>query len=180
MESHQHSSSKTDRKTVERNRRNQMKTLFSELNSLIPNQNSKNPMQLPDQLDEASNYIKSLQVKLHRMKEKKDQLIMGIEKLSNSMSGGKMVRLRSPQIDIREMGSALVVNLISGFDSQCIFYEIIRVLQEEGAEIFNASFSAVNNLFYHTIHSQVGESSLGSGAARRISSRLNKLVHEFQ
>lgn len=30
--------SKTDRKTIERNRRNQMKALFAELNSLVPHE----------------------------------------------------------------------------------------------------------------------------------------------
>ncbi|XP_042484608.1 transcription factor bHLH162-like [Macadamia integrifolia] len=164
MEIHQPSSSRKDRKIVERNRRNHMKTLCSELNSLIPNQNSKKSMLQTDQLDEATNYIKGILEKLERMKEKKEHLA-GIEKL---------------QIDIHEMGSAFVVNLISGIHNQSMFYELIRVVQEEGAEIINASFSAVNNTFVHTIHSQVGESSLGSEAASRITWRLNTLVHEFQ
>jgi hypothetical protein len=35
------SSTKTERKIIEKNRRNQMKTLYSKLNSLLPNQNFK-------------------------------------------------------------------------------------------------------------------------------------------
>jgi len=35
------SSSRTDRKTIERNRRNQMKALYSQLNSLVPHQSSR-------------------------------------------------------------------------------------------------------------------------------------------
>ncbi|KAK9267898.1 hypothetical protein L1049_010335 [Liquidambar formosana] len=42
---------------------------------------------LPDQLDEAAKYIKSLQTNLEKMKEKKDSL-MGVER--SSMSGGMM------------------------------------------------------------------------------------------
>ncbi|KAF8411141.1 hypothetical protein HHK36_003680 [Tetracentron sinense] len=170
----QHASPKTDRKTVEKNRRNQMKTLYSELNSLIPNHSSKEEITLPAQLDEAANYIKTLQEKLEKMKEKKEKL-MGNENASTSR--GIMVGSKSAQIEIHEMGSALEVVLISGLDNQFTFNEIIRVLHEEGAEVLYASFSVVDNTIFHTIHSEVGESILGFGTAR-ISERLKKLVDQ--
>ncbi|XP_042478049.1 transcription factor bHLH162-like isoform X2 [Macadamia integrifolia] len=180
MENYQPASPRTDRKTVERNRRNHMKTLYSDLNSVIPNQNSKEAMPMPDQLEEATNYIKRLKNKLERLKERKEQL-MGIERLSKSMSSSGMttVELRKPpHIEIHDMGSALEVILISEFLSHFMFYEIIRVLQEEGADVVNANFYLLGQTYFHTIHSEVGESTFGSGAAR-ISSRLKAYVHEF-
>ncbi|XP_042520947.1 transcription factor bHLH162-like [Macadamia integrifolia] len=177
MENEQLVYPRTDRKTVERNRRNHMKTLYSNLSSLIPNQSSKE-MPLPEQLEEATNYIKRLENKLERLKEKKEHL-MGIERLSKSMNSGMMVKLTAPpHIEIHDMGSALGVILVSEFDTQFMFYEIIRLLQEEGADVVSAKFSAVNQTYFHTIHSEVGESSLDSGAAR-ISNRLTKFVHEY-
>ncbi|KAF8409239.1 hypothetical protein HHK36_005313 [Tetracentron sinense] len=201
MES-QLASPKRDRKTVERNRRNHMKNLYSKLNSLIPNQTSSSKVlslslslslyiyiyiyiyvcwfleaiSLPDQLDEAANYIKRLEKKLEKMKAKKE----AIRKSNTSMNSGITVGSSKsvPQLEIHEMGSALEVVLISGLKSQLIFNEIIRVLHEEGAEVVNASFSVVDDTAFHTIHSEVGESALGFGAAR-ISERLKKLVHEF-
>ncbi|KAK3204137.1 hypothetical protein Dsin_018183 [Dipteronia sinensis] len=71
------SSSRTDRKTIESNRRNQMKFLYNHLNSLVPHQNPMEATSLTHQLEEAANYIKRLQIKLESMKEKKDRLIMG-------------------------------------------------------------------------------------------------------
>lgn len=44
MENNPISSSRTDRKTIERNRRNQMKALCSKLNSLLPHQSSRVPI----------------------------------------------------------------------------------------------------------------------------------------
>ncbi|KAJ6885877.1 transcription factor bHLH162-like isoform X2 [Populus alba x Populus x berolinensis] len=152
------SSSRTDRKTIERNRRIQMKALYSQLNSLVPHQSSREPvLSLPDQLDEAASYIKRLQTNLERMKEKKDNL-MGTERTnyaSMSSCNGTITGLRSPQIEVRETGSTLEVVLITGLDSQFMFNETIRVLHEEGAEIINASFSVVEDTVFHTIHSKV-------------------------
>ncbi|KAJ6416608.1 hypothetical protein OIU84_002467 [Salix udensis] len=155
------SSSRTDRKTAERNRRNQMKALYSQLNSLVPHQNSREPvLSLPDQLNEAASYIKRLQTNLEKMKEKKDSL-MGVERTnyaSMASCNGTATGLRPPQIEVREMGSTLEVVLITGLDSQFMFNETIRVLHEEGAEIINASFSVVEDTVFHTIHSKVEDS----------------------
>ncbi|KAH0985690.1 hypothetical protein GBA52_012867 [Prunus armeniaca] len=175
------SSSRADRKTIEKNRRNQMKALYSKLNSLVPHQRSREVTSLPDQLDDAVNYIKKLQMNLEKMREKKECL-MGNEKSGNSnagfVGGEVMGGLKSPQIEIeiQEMGSALQVVLITGLDYQFMFNESIRVLHEEGADIVNASFSIVEDTIFHTIHSKIGESEPGPVAAR-ISERLKKLVN---
>ncbi|KAF3333355.1 Helix-loop-helix DNA-binding domain-containing protein [Carex littledalei] len=56
--------SKPERKTVEKNRRNQMKFLYSKLDSLISSSSSASTsgQPLPDRLDEATNYIKRIEV----------------------------------------------------------------------------------------------------------------------
>ncbi|XP_022777352.1 transcription factor bHLH162-like [Durio zibethinus] len=174
MENNPNNSSRTDRKLIERNRRNQMKALYTKLNSLVPHHNSRESTSLPDQLDEAANYIKTLQANLERMKERKDSL-MGVEGTnitSRSRSGPK-----SPQIQIHEMGSSLVIGLTTGSNGQFIFNETIRILHEEGAEIVNASFSVVDGTVFHTIHLTVGESA-SDYRATRISERLTKFVHD--
>ncbi|PRQ28954.1 putative transcription factor bHLH family [Rosa chinensis] len=175
------SSSRTDRKTIEKNRRNQMKALYSELNSLLPHQRSREVTSLPDQIDEAVNYIKKLQTNLEKMREKKDSQ-MGVERITINNNGGSRRGvngggLRLPQIEIREMGSVLDVVLITGLDFQFMFEGSIRMLLEEGADIVNASFSVVEDTIFHTIHSKIGESAPGPVAAR-ISDRLRKFVNE--
>jgi uncharacterized protein YoxC len=114
-------------------------------------------LSVPDQLDEAASYIKRLQTNLEKMKEKKDSL-MGMERADytcKNSSGGKTAGLRSPQIEVSEMGSTLEVVLMNGLDSRFMFNEIIRVLHEEGAEIINASLSVVEDTVFQTIHSKV-------------------------
>ncbi|RDX62087.1 Transcription factor bHLH162, partial [Mucuna pruriens] len=189
------SSSRVDRKLVERNRRNQMKALFRKLNSLVPRQRSRvfpsftqlllsslikamhyvGAIPLPDQLEEATNYIKKLQVNLEKMKEKKN-VLLGIERSNVRMNGGnKSVGLKCPRIEIQQMGSALEVVLITGLDSQFMFSETIRVLHEEGVDVVNASYRVTEDAVFHSIHCQDGESANG---AARISQRLNNFIYD--
>ncbi|CAK9157531.1 unnamed protein product [Ilex paraguariensis] len=169
------SSSRADRKTIEKNRRTHMKTLFSQLNSLLPHQTSREALSLADQLDEAANHIKNLQANLVKMKQKKDRLV-GIQNQFTRMSCQTMAGARSPQIEVHEVGLAMEVVLITGLDCQFIFTETIRMIHEEGAEVVNASFFVIDNTVFHTIHSKVGESAPGYGCAR-ISERLKKFVY---
>ncbi|XP_050213163.1 transcription factor bHLH162 [Mercurialis annua] len=181
MEINPSSSSRTDRKTIERNRRNQMKDLYSKLNSLVPHHSSREPLPITDQLDKAANYIKKLQIKLERMKEKKDSL-MSIERPNNASVSSNItetpMQLKDPIIEVHEIGSALEVVLITGLDGQLMFNETIRVLHEEGAEIVHASFSVLNDTVYHSIHSKVENSVTGNGSAARISERLKNFIQE--
>ncbi|TKY71709.1 Transcription factor bHLH36 [Spatholobus suberectus] len=167
------SPSRVDRKFIERNRRNQMKALFRKLNSLVPHQRSKESISLPDQLEEATNYIKKLQINVEKMKDKKDMLL-GIERSNARMNGGKN-GLKSPRIEIQQMGSALEVILITGLDSQFMFSETIRVLHEEGVDVVNASYKVIGDAVFHSIHCQDGESANG---AARISERLKNFIHD--
>ncbi|KAF7151176.1 hypothetical protein RHSIM_Rhsim02G0131400 [Rhododendron simsii] len=185
---------RADRKTIEKNRRNHMKALYSKLHSLVPHRPSmvslslslsmflSEAMSLPDQLDEASTYIKKLEKELEEMKEKRDSKMMRAGKnpnsrmMSTSSSAGMMIR--SPQIEIHEMGSALEVVLITGLDCQPIFNEIIRLIHEEEAEVVNASFSTVGDTVFHTIHCKVGESSGFACGAARIAEKLKKSFYD--
>ncbi|KAG2410164.1 Transcription factor bHLH162 Basic helix-loop-helix protein [Vigna angularis] len=133
------SSSTSDRKLVERNRRNQMKDLFSKLNSVLPHQSSREGISRPDQIGEAIDYIKNLQIKLEKMKEKKSNLTDIVRSRTASMN----MELKSPQFKIQQMGSVLEVVLVTGLDFHFIFNETIRVLQEEGSDIVNASYTVV-------------------------------------
>ncbi|KAE8659708.1 hypothetical protein F3Y22_tig00116962pilonHSYRG00931 [Hibiscus syriacus] len=171
-------SSRPDRKLIERNRRTKMKALCSELHALLPHHNSREPTSLPDQLHEAAKYIKKLQTDLERMKEKKDSL-MGVERWKNTTSS-RSNEPKSPEIHIHEMGSSLVIGLTTDTNTcRFIFNQTIRILNEEGAEITNASFSVVDDTVFHTVHLTIGhESAPDYGAAAKISERLNEFIND--
>ncbi|KAL5573528.1 hypothetical protein UlMin_023125 [Ulmus minor] len=175
------SSTKIERRIVEKNRRNQMKILYSSLFSLLPNPNSKagdSVLTLPDQIDETINYIKSLETKLKKSEEKKRSL-SGRKRSHNCTNSSTFDSingsLKSPQIEIHEMGSVLEIVLITGLDNQFIFHEIIRILQEERADVVNVKFSVVRDSIFHVVHAEIPDVTFAFGAAK-ITEKLKRFV----
>ncbi|KAK9085312.1 hypothetical protein Sjap_025723 [Stephania japonica] len=171
-----------DRKTLEKKRRNKMKALCSDLNNvIISNNHSKETISMSEQIDEAVNYIKTLEEKLEKLREKKECL-MGIDQEKSRAKakgcGNVVIGGRAAEVQVRRTGSALEVVVISGSGSQSIFFDIIRALHEEGATVVNASFCVVNDNIVHTIHSEVEESAFGDGVSR-ITTRLKNFIEEF-
>ncbi|KAK2965660.1 hypothetical protein RJ640_029241 [Escallonia rubra] len=170
------STAKTERKVVEKNRRNHMKTLYSQLCSLLPDHASKEGLPLPDQVDEAIEYIKSLGKKLERNKDKKEKLLRTRKRMHECINTETTPSSKSPQFEIHEMGPDLNVVSIIGLDNQLTFCEILRVLFEEGMEVLQASFSTFGNSVFHVAYEKVGESNYNYGAGV-ISKRLKELIH---
>ncbi|KAK9922510.1 hypothetical protein M0R45_030972 [Rubus argutus] len=155
------STTKVERRVIEKNRRNQMKILYAHLNSLLPNQNSKEPQSLPEQIDEAINYIKSLEAKVQKSKQKRDSLNFDRKRsyeYCSSSSSFETARsapgAKSPQIQIHESGSTLEVVLSTGLHNQFIFYDIIRILDQEQADVVHASFSASGDTMLHLVRAE--------------------------
>uniref|UniRef100_A0A6V7QR52 BHLH domain-containing protein n=1 Tax=Ananas comosus var. bracteatus TaxID=296719 RepID=A0A6V7QR52_ANACO len=134
MESSHGTSTKLERKTVEKKRREQMKALYAKLDSLLPSSTSSREgatLPRPDRLSEAANYIKGMQEKLERMKERKRQLMTRNEAADNS---------KLPKIEVQNRGSNLyMIQIVSSPDDRAMFYEAVRAVEEEGGEVLNAS-----------------------------------------
>lgn len=105
---------------------------------------------MTDQLEEAEKYIRKLQTKVEKMKEKRERL------MENNPNARFYEGLATqPQIEIHESGNAVVLNLVTGLECEFMFNETIRMCHEEGLDIVNASFSVTQNSVFHTIHSKV-------------------------
>ncbi|KAK7324711.1 hypothetical protein VNO77_28497 [Canavalia gladiata] len=171
------SSTKIERKIVEKNRRNQMKNLYSTLYSVLPNHNSKDAKAVPDQIDEAIDYIKNLETKVKREKEKRESL-KERKKTRGDCSSAFQVQgnPKSPKIEIQETDSSLEVILTCGADNEFLFYEIIRILFEENVEIVTANFSIVGDSLLLVVHGEIPQSCLQFGASK-VSERLKRFVN---
>ncbi|KAK8569659.1 hypothetical protein V6N13_046708 [Hibiscus sabdariffa] len=166
------SSGKVERKIIEKNRRNHMKNLYSMLNSLLPHHNSKELLTVPEQIDEAVDYIKRLQTKLKEFRERKEGL-MGRKRSHNCSGRDRTGEAVAAEIRINETGPAMEVALTTGTDGcRFMFHEMIRILHDEGGEVVNANFCVVGNTVFHIVHAEISS----SVAARTIKEKLNKLV----
>ncbi|KAL6177455.1 hypothetical protein ACLB2K_048981 [Fragaria x ananassa] len=183
-------SSKLDRKTVERNRRIQMKGLCFKLASMVPPQyfkssKSKEMMTQQSQLDLAASYIKQLTERIENLKERKEKELRSQSGTSNKSSitnvdrannKAVVVGSRLPVIKMSKSGPSIEVMLISGLNKNFMFYEVISVLEEEGAEVVSANFSTVGDKIFHTLHAQVKISRVGVETTR-VWQRLQDLIY---
>ncbi|RWR82001.1 transcription factor bHLH162-like protein [Cinnamomum micranthum f. kanehirae] len=174
MKSSKSSLSKIERKTVERNRRMNMKDLCSKLASLTPSHRSKRAPSVLDQLEQAAAYIRELQENIKALKEKRAlaAYIVGINK---DITDGMTVELRTPVIELRESGSAVEVVLITGLNKNFMLSDVISIIEEEGAQVVNVNLSCAANKVFHTIHSQVTSARVGFESVR-VYERLKELV----
>lgn len=113
---------------------------------------------MPDQIDEAVNYIKSLQRNVEKSKQKKEMLTTRKRDLSFVSTSGIFTssRTKLPQIEIHEMGQNMDIILVNGLENPLCFYEILQLLHQEGAEVLHANFSATGNSMFHIMHQKVG------------------------
>ncbi|KAI3971411.1 hypothetical protein MKW92_029190 [Papaver armeniacum] len=64
--------------------------------------------------------------------------------------------LNLPILQVRDLDTnTLEVVLITGINKHFMYYQLITVLEEEGAEVVNASFATVSDKIFYTVHSQV-------------------------
>ncbi|KAF0898956.1 hypothetical protein E2562_012654 [Oryza meyeriana var. granulata] len=185
------SSSKMERKDVEKNRRLHMKGLCLKLSSLIPTNPrrhhqhrsdystsppsscTKESVTQLDHLEQAAAYIKQLKGRIDELKKRKQQ---AAAVTSSGNGGGKGM----PVVEVRCQEGTLDVVVVSeaaaaGSDRAVRLHEVIAVLEEEDAEVVNASFSVVGDKMFYTLHSQALCSRIGLDASR-VSHRLRSLL----
>lgn len=123
-----------------------------------------------DQLSLAASYITQLRERIEKLKARKEQAKMkhtpSISNGNNNkrndvvfghtmMPIGSSSRTTLPMIELRDLGCSIEVVLISGLHKNFMLYEVISVLEEEGAEVVSASFTVVDDKVFHTLHAQV-------------------------
>ena len=117
---------------------------------------------MPDQIDQAISYIKSLEAKVKMAQDKKESLTGNKRSFAScstsnaiAQSSNRSSAVKSPEIQILEVGSSLQIVLITGEDNQIFFYEIIRILHEENIEVVSTNSSLHGNSMHHSVHAEV-------------------------
>uniref|UniRef100_A0A2P2JK19 Uncharacterized protein LOC105128559 n=1 Tax=Rhizophora mucronata TaxID=61149 RepID=A0A2P2JK19_RHIMU len=175
------SSPKLDRKTVEKNRRNHMKGLHFKLASLISphhfKSSNKEMLSQHAQLDVAVSYIKQLKERIEKLNEIKEQAGRSSRGTDNSTSMDNMlVGLRLPIVELKDLGSTIEVVVVSGLNKNFMLYEVISILQEEGADVVSASYANLGDKLVHTIHAQVRICRVGVETTR-VYERIQELIN---
>nr|AKN09601.1 basic helix-loop-helix transcription factor [Salvia miltiorrhiza] len=172
-----------ERKIIEKNRRNKMKNLYSQLVSHLPPQPSSlvEGAPLPDQIDQVVEHIKNMKTKLEKLRQKKDFLLQRNKQpinnnscITNTQNEGKNL-ISSPLVEVQDMGPNLDVVLAENLQSFSSFRDIISLVHQHGVEIASASFSRDGNSSIQVLHDKVGHPKPGFDGAT-IARKMKELV----
>ncbi|KAG5618341.1 hypothetical protein H5410_018165 [Solanum commersonii] len=150
------SSLKLDRKTREKNRRIHMKYLYSKLFSLIPPHLSKEVLTQQDHVDQAITFIEELKERVEVLKRRKDEVVAQVTGDDSKKSiSTTTCTIKTPMVKVRELDSTLeVIILTSGLQKNFTLQEVIKIIEEEGAQVVTANYSTIDDTIYYTIHTQ--------------------------
>ncbi|KAJ3694336.1 hypothetical protein LUZ60_009816 [Juncus effusus] len=166
---------KLERKDQEKRRREHMKKLCHELSSLVPKQHltnsSKDVMTQQDSLDEAASYITYLKQRVEILKESRNSE----QNFRSQNNNNNKTTTKLPIVEVRSEDKNLEVILISSLQKKFKFHQVISIMEEEGAEVINASMSSINDKVFYTIHSRAFSSRIGLEASK-VLDRLRNLV----
>ncbi|XP_048500339.1 transcription factor bHLH168-like [Beta vulgaris subsp. vulgaris] len=180
------SSNKQQKKVSEKNWRARINDLCSDLTSIIPPEHfqpSKDMLSQADKIEQATNYIVELRERVDNLNKRKGQLEMtGNQEAgtttyqqNTTLNDATMADLVLPIIDIKDIGSILEVQLVMALEDNIMLHEVIRVLEEEGAEVVNATFSTSGNKVIHTLHAKARNARIGIETSR-VQERLHELI----
>eukprot|EP01018_Ginkgo_biloba_P023622 Gb_26735 [translate_table: standard] len=165
-------------KLIERRRRNDMRTLYSTLRSLLPEENLKacyslhlsftGKRSLSDQLQEVVNYIYQLEKKVKELGQKREEIRISDNTKIPSDHDAHSSKLKVceglpyhgsegfPKVTVEYAGRGVQIT-VNMFTNQIIFSNILLALEEEGLEVVAAVATTINDKICHTIHSKVSD-----------------------
>ncbi|PWA98866.1 achaete-scute transcription factor-related protein [Artemisia annua] len=163
---------KPERKIIEKNRRNQMKFLYSHLFSLIPPNYLSKVGDVSDRVDSAIEYIQALKTNLDIIKNKKDKL----SSQERSHEHTKMIHNVCNTIDIQihEMISHDTdAVLVTGLKNYSKFRDVVWFLNQCTTEVTLANFSCTGHSTFHIRQKKVGAEAIRKRVKSLIEGSLN-------
>ncbi|XP_024973078.1 transcription factor bHLH162-like isoform X2 [Cynara cardunculus var. scolymus] len=162
MKKYDGGSRKLERKTIEKNRRIHMKNLCYKLTSVVPSLSSQPYKCFPQDslFDQSAAYIKQLQNRIEQLKEKRDatsRLLNNGTRNDPSCYDQPAVScdgVRLPTVEVKEFDDGLQVNLTSGSERNFTFSDVVRIVEDGGAEVVKSGYTTVGGKVFYTLHAQ--------------------------
>lgn len=172
---------KRGHKITEKQRRKEMKALFSALRSLLPNENIRGKRAVSEQVLEAVNYVRHLQRKVQDLSAQREKMrdnydanakVATKEFVDKILPFGGLER-EYPALQIYSVSSGIQI-CMNSLEHEILYSDILLALEGEGLEVVSAASSTLNNKVYHTIHTKVFD--LNTFNVRTLYHKLRQLI----
>ncbi|CAK9311020.1 unnamed protein product [Citrullus colocynthis] len=141
---------------VERQRRQEMSSLYTTLRSLLPFECLKGKRSISDHMQEAVNYIQYMQRKIQQLSDKRDELRKLFDENTASVCITKMLNSsKRDSVVVRsknELGVQVVLD--TAIKHRLLISNILHVLLGEGFEVLSCISNKLNERLIHTIECQ--------------------------
>ncbi|CAI0547079.1 unnamed protein product [Linum tenue] len=174
---------------IERQRRQEMATLYASLRFLLPLHFIKGRRSMSDHMNEAVNYIKHLQRRIQDLDAHKNQLVIVKKKnatLTNNIGSSSATTASvtarpsggHPTVEVRRcLGGLEIVLAEEGGGGSLRLSRVMRLLVEEGVSVVNCVSTVVNRKSFHTLLVEVEEpTSFDTRALQQKLMRINLIL----
>ncbi|XP_059070140.1 transcription factor bHLH118-like isoform X1 [Cryptomeria japonica] len=140
-------------KFVERERRRDIRTLFSSLRSILPEEYITGKCSTEEQLSQSTNYINHLHKKIKELTQTRDE--MRKEKLFRDLSFS-VPSETFPIVKVNSDGWGVFISA-NTFKGEIVLSDLLLTLGNNGLDISSAVTCARNEKVFHTIHAKVSD-----------------------
>ncbi|GMI96336.1 hypothetical protein like AT5G51790 [Hibiscus trionum] len=150
---------------IERQRRQEMSTLYASLRTLLPLEYIKGKRAISDQMNGAASYIKDLQKRIDELSAKRDDL-KKVSFDSNSTTGsshqgtssGSNLQAFPSSVVVRQSLDGAEVVVSTGLGAQALtLSRVLQLLLGEGLDVVNCISTRIDGGLIHTIKLEVSD-----------------------
>ncbi|KAI5444712.1 hypothetical protein KIW84_013113 [Lathyrus oleraceus] len=145
-------------KETERQRRQEMANLCTNLRSLLPLEYIKGKRSISDHVNEAMNYINHLQTKVKQLEAKKEELTKKMSSLNTNVpqndSSSSSTNLQ-PCVIVQPFPGGIEIVCSYSFN-KCLFplSKVLFVVINEGLNVISCTSNTIDGRFIYTIRSE--------------------------
>ncbi|KAE8721520.1 putative Basic helix-loop-helix DNA-binding superfamily protein [Hibiscus syriacus] len=184
MESEKRENSNDEKKTmhrdIERQRRQEMSTLYASLQTLLPLEYIKGKRSISDHMNGAISYIKDQQKRIDELIAKRDQLKKELVESSGFRQGTTSSDEAFPSSVVvrRSLEDSVEVVVSTGVVAQDLtLSRVLQLLLEEGLDVVNSISTKIDGGLIHTIKLEVSD--LRGVDVPYLEQKLNEEISSF-